>query len=90
MAAVCMLLISIFPRQIKYAMDFTYVRKSRALKPLEQDPKSSHPSVKKQIGVYSDLAREWMPLVLFRSQKLTADVVDDKLCGLYFTSGENR
>lgn len=71
-------------------MDFTYMKKGRALKPLEQDPKPPVPLLKKRTAVYSNLAGEWMPLVLFRSQKLSANVVDDKLSGLYFTSGENR
>lgn len=48
------------------------------------------PSTKKRTAVYSDLAGEWMPLVLLRSQMLTATVVDDKLYGLYFTPGENK
>lgn len=48
MAAVRILLISIFPRQITYTMDFTYVKRSRALKPLDQDPKALVPLLKRE------------------------------------------
>lgn len=46
------------------------------------------PYTTKRTAVFSDLPWEWMPLVLFRNQKLSANVVDDKLCGLYFISSE--
>lgn len=71
-------------------MNFTQVKKSRALKPLEQDPKAPWSSTKMRRAVYLDLAKEWMHfsnMFLFGSQKLITNV-DGKLYGLYRTSGK--